>query len=238
MTELKRPKPLASLGAALAEPLGPKVPASTYAVLYADLVPDLSYYPDYVSEEQEAALLDAIDSRRWKPLNRRKLQNYGGLPHAKGMIPTPLPTFLAPLAASLASPRPPLPAIFDPAAPPNHALVNRYEAGEGIDAHQDGPVFLPIAAILSLQSPIVMDFYSKNKGRTNAPVASIVLRPRSLLCMTGESYENYMHAIAQRPQDDIAENAFGSGPAKFDREQRTSITLRRSAKTLKNKLRF
>jgi alkylated DNA repair protein alkB homolog 6 len=212
--------------------------SSAPQVLHSPLVPGLAYYSDFITESDEATLLAAIDARRWKPLNRRVLQNYGGLPHAKGMIPSPLPSFLHPLIAALVTPRSHLPSVFDSTAPPNHALVNRYEPGEGIDAHLDGPVFLPTAAIVSLQNPIVMDFYDKCLGPASAPVASAVLRPRSLLVLSGSSYHDFLHAIAQRPQDDIGADAFGRGPATFSRNQRTSITLRRSAKTLKNRLRF
>lgn len=45
--------------------------------------------------------------------------------------------------------------------PPNHALVNRYRSGEGILPHEDGPVYHPAAAIVSLGSWAVLRFYSK-----------------------------------------------------------------------------
>lgn len=36
----------------------------------------------------------------------------------------------------------------------NHVLVNEYQPGQGIMAHQDGPLYTPAVAILSLVRPI------------------------------------------------------------------------------------
>lgn len=66
----------------------------------------------------------------WPQLSGRRLQNHGGVVHAKGLIPAPLPAWLQqPLLARLA---------VDVAGdlyggqPPNHVLVNSYMPGEGI----------------------------------------------------------------------------------------------------------
>ena len=47
--------------------------------------------------------------------------------------------------------------------PPNHALVNCYGSGEGILPHEDGPLYHPAAAIVSLGSWAVLRFYSKRR---------------------------------------------------------------------------
>lgn len=118
-------------------------------VLSPAIIPGLAYHQDFLSQQEHDALLNGIEGRRWKPLQHRRLQNYGGLPHAKGMLAVDLPAFLDPLVDLLVQR-----GIFDEESKPNHALVNRYEPGEGIEAHEDGPVFLPFAAIVSLQAPI------------------------------------------------------------------------------------
>ena len=48
-----------------------------------------------------------------------------------------------------------------PFPPPNHALVNCYRSEEGILPHEDGPIYHPAAAIVSLGSWAVLRFYSK-----------------------------------------------------------------------------
>ena len=50
---------------------------------------------------------------------------------------------------------------FGPGEEPNHVLLNAYMPGQGIMAHQDGPLYHPGACILSLSSPTVMHFTRK-----------------------------------------------------------------------------
>jgi alkylated DNA repair protein alkB homolog 6 len=202
--------------------------------LTCPLLQGLRYHRDFVTEAEHDALLVALDSRgQWKRMLARSLQNHGGLPHARGMIATPLPSHLATVAAGLVST-----GVFTGDAPPNHVLVNRYEPGEGIEAHEDGPVFMPCAAIVSLQAPVVMNFYRKRDsgGREREPIASIVLEPRSLLRIEGDAYQQHLHAIHAVHVDRTSNallNGFQGGKQESPRRQRTSLTLRRSAKTLK-----
>ena len=69
---------------------------------------------------------------------------------------------------------------------PNHYLINNYFPGEGILPHQDGPSYLPKVVILSLQESCVFSFYkyiegNSNERRDQPPVASLCLKPNSLL---------------------------------------------------------
>lgn len=200
-------------------------------------VPGLSYHKNFLSDAQHDALLGDIDTRgRWKRLHARALQNHGGLPHARGMVATALPAHLAEVARQLVDT-----GVVAESNLPNHVLVNRYEPGEGIDAHEDGPVFLPCAAIVSLQAPVVMDFYRKMEEPSahTKPVASIVLEPCSLLRIEGDAYCKYLHAIAPTEIDYASDhllNELPHGEKEFRRKQRTSLTLRRSSKTLKFRL--
>ncbi len=40
-------------------------------------VPGLELIPDFVSEEEEKALLALVDSRSWQTLAKRRVQHYG-----------------------------------------------------------------------------------------------------------------------------------------------------------------
>jgi alkylated DNA repair protein alkB homolog 6 len=215
------------------------IPSLSSPALLVHQIPGLSYHEGFLSFTEETELLRGIDGRPglWKPMSNRKLQNYGGLPHRKGMIPTKMPFFMERTIDKLVEA-----AVFSEDERPNHALVNRYEAtGGGIDPHEDGPVFLPCAAILSLQSSVVMDFYNKptEGAGLNSVVASIILRPRSLLCIAGSSYCDFLHGIKANDVDilqGICVNADEWTERYIVREQRTSVTIRRCRKTLKTRI--
>ena len=50
--------------------------------------------------------------------------------------------------------------IFPEAGPPNHVLINSYNRGQGIAPHQDGPLYEPLVAILSLDGPALLQFWA------------------------------------------------------------------------------
>jgi alkylated DNA repair dioxygenase AlkB len=57
-------------------------------------------------------------------------------------------------------------------------LLNSYDAGRGIDRHNDGPLFHPVAAIISLGSSAVLRFHrTKNVDDDVDELASVVLTP-------------------------------------------------------------
>ena len=90
------------------------------------------YIPQFVSDATSSELLEKIygaPRTRWKDLARRRLQNWGGLPGPKGMVPEPMPAWLDAVGARLEAL-----GIFEKAAyiRPNHCLVNEYRVGQGI----------------------------------------------------------------------------------------------------------
>lgn len=58
-------------------------------------LPDNVFYiPDFISEAEEKLLYDKVYSApkpKWVQLAHRRLQNWGGLPHPKGMVQEDLP---------------------------------------------------------------------------------------------------------------------------------------------------
>lgn len=207
---------------------------------YSSVIPGLIYVDEYISEDEETALVEAVHShpRAWKTLNNRTLQNWGGLPHIKGMLPTTLPTFLHPLLEQLTGDK-----IFSIGRPPNHVLVNRYLPGQGIDAHVDGPAYHPIAAIVSLCTPILMHFYERNESSEAIPsqhLCSLLLRPRSLLILSGDAYSRVYHAIPSQEIDHIDDLVLNSRPEELgstiQRQERMSLTIRAACRTLRNPL--
>ncbi|GAB4856149.1 hypothetical protein Ancab_024790 [Ancistrocladus abbreviatus] len=203
-------------------------------------VPTLMYMPDFVTDDEQTQLLNNIYQApisKWKTLKNRRLQNWGGVVHEKGLLGEDLPPWLAKVTQRLFEES----KIFP--AEPNHVLINEYLPNQGIMPHQDGPAYFPAAAILSLGSPAVMDFtlHSKLKQCQNTSGGlirhddsieesldhfhnhhqfSVLLMPRSLLIFKDMAYSDYLHGIEESivQQYDGAINLFESvGDAGVDR---------------------
>lgn len=54
----------------------------------------------------------------------------------------------------------------------NHVLINEYQPGQGIMPHEDGPLYIPHVAIISLQAPILIDIYAKSTALSASSSAS------------------------------------------------------------------
>ncbi|XP_069313694.1 alpha-ketoglutarate-dependent dioxygenase alkB homolog 6 isoform X3 [Eulemur rufifrons] len=97
--------------------------------------PVIYYVPDFISKEEEEYLLRQVFNApkpKWTQLSGRKLQNWGGLPHPRGMVPERLPPWLQRYVDKVSDLR-----LFG-GLPANHVLVNQYLPGEGIMHHQPG----------------------------------------------------------------------------------------------------
>ena len=184
--------------------------------------------PDYVDAEEEAALLAAATgpAARWTQVSGRRLQALGGTVHeAAGLLPAPLPKWVRPLLARLQAH-----AGVWGSAELNHVLVNRYDAGEGILQHQDGPLYFPAVAILSLGATAAMAFTPHPRLRDAAPV-SVWLPRRSLLLFADEAYTEYLHGIPARDVDHMG----GAGEVRRE-GTRVSLTCRSVLKVRRNLL--
>ncbi|MCO5584623.1 hypothetical protein L7F22_038554 [Adiantum nelumboides] len=142
--------------------------------------------------------VNAGSSTKWKILKNRRLQNWGGVVHEKGLLPQQLPLWLSELTGNICKDV----GLFP--SPLNHVLINEYLPGQGIMPHQDGPAYFPVVAILSLGSPAVMQFTphqklldpSENIGDIHEAV-SVLLMPGSLLVFKDAAYQDYLHGISE-----------------------------------------
>lgn len=211
------------------------------------LIPGLLYIDDFITEAEEISLVGGISSHptAWKTLANRRLQNWGGLPHIKGMLPTPLPPFLNPLLTKLRTSEELAQHTGEQAWRPNHVLINRYLPGEGIDAHVDGPAYQPVATITSMCNPIVMDFFKpRSDGDTvdlDNCIASVLLRRRSLLVLSQEAYFDFYHSISKRKQDILDASVVlnlcaGEDGTVLERGERMSLTVRAACRTISNSM--
>ncbi|GAK64018.1 alkbh6 protein [Moesziomyces antarcticus] len=122
------------------------------------------YIPNFITEDEERFLSESILSApkpKWKMLQNRRLQEWGGQIHAKNntLMPQAMPDFLRTypdLVTRLRNTH-----AFDAAqhGEPNHCLVNEYLAGQGIMPHEDGPAYFPAVATISLGSHTLLDLY-------------------------------------------------------------------------------
>jgi alkylated DNA repair dioxygenase AlkB len=186
--------------------------------------PTIRYAAEFVDEREARALATAL--RRldgWAQLPRRRLLSVGGTPHPDGAWTEPLPPCLRALARRAA-------AFFPDGRLPDQALVNEYVEGSGIAAHADGPLYEPCAVIVSLESSARLDFFTDGDER----VASVLLRPRSVVAFADAAYLSLKHGIAAARADTVDDrvcNGAAAGCAVGDvvarAPSRLSVTFRR-----------
>jgi alkylated DNA repair protein alkB family protein 6 len=203
------------------------VPSSDVPEKLEDLGHGISYCGSFLSHTEARALVEAIDrvpSTEWASLTKRRLLNLGGVPHPSGSWAEPLPQEIT----GLVSQRLIQMGLFSCEKPANQVLLNEYSDGSGIDSHNDGPLFEPVACIVSLGGDAVLNFYAlgndreKNKERAkkinmssadpktsssiNTPVCSVILRANSLVVFSGEAYESFTHGIDQGDVDIVGDS--------------------------------
>jgi len=218
------------------------------------------YIPNFISEAEEQELLSKVydaPKPKWTTLSNRRLQNWGGLPHPKGMIPDKIPEWLNKYLLKLTEMK-----LFENNQP-NHVLINEYKPGQGIMPHLDGPIFFPTITTISLGSNTLLDFYKpRNDAQDNTEsddfsndqsasssdsryVGSMYLERRSLVCFKDDMYHTYLHGIEEREDDMLDCNSVWNKnylskeyPNTVERDTRVSLTIRYFPKVLKSKLRL
>ncbi|ETW00557.1 hypothetical protein H310_07142, partial [Aphanomyces invadans] len=162
------------------------------------IISSVHYIPDWLSCDEERAILDrvaAAPSAAWVQLKHRRLQVHGGTVTNK-YTPAPLPSWLQALSTSFVEM-----GLFDTAHTPNHALINEYRPGDYILPHEDGPLYHPLVAIVSLGANAVMSFKRHRHLVDHASSETIPIRVnrRSLIVFTDQAYTEHLHSI-----DDVA----------------------------------
>ncbi|XP_015180807.1 PREDICTED: alpha-ketoglutarate-dependent dioxygenase alkB homolog 6 isoform X1 [Polistes dominula] len=212
-------------------------------------IPEMArYIPNFITEQEEIQIIKHVNTvplPKWTQLSNRRLQNWGGIPHPKGMIAEDIPGWLRIYMDKIISLN-----IFEKDKPPNHVLINEYLPGQGIMAHSDGPLFYPMVTTISCGTHTLLDFYKHNDIMEPQQLKlefSLLLERRSLLILTGELYHDYLHAIAQTYSDTISKNIiknlnmcaaeYNEGQI-IERSTRVSLTIRHVPKTSKLKLKI
>lgn len=201
--------------------------------------PTVYYVPNFISEEEEKRIIDRVYSApkpKWTQLTHRRLQNWGGIPHPKGMISEKLPEWLAVLADRIGT----LGVFGD--KKPNHVLVNEYLPGQGIMPHLDGPLFHPTVTTVTCGSHTVLDFYTLHDADTTPkPHTSLLLERCSLVVLCDQMYTEYLHGITERESDSVTGyeanlDRCSMQHGDLHRGTRVSLTLRHVPRTTKLRL--
>ncbi|XP_065882434.1 alpha-ketoglutarate-dependent dioxygenase alkB homolog 6-like [Dysidea avara] len=212
--------------------------------------PTVHYIPNFITPEEGSVLWDHVygaPKPKWTQLSNRRLQNWGGVPHPKGMLQEALPEWLEKCIGKIM-----LLGLFDDQHVPNHVLINEYLPGQGIMPHLDGPMYYPTVATISLGSAIIMDFYRPVEPTTSSSLesrylTSLILEPYSLLVLKEDMYNTYLHGIAERTEDivdcskvcNMDQLSHSSPfPTNIKRTTRVSLTIRHVPKVLKVKLKL
>jgi alkylated DNA repair dioxygenase AlkB len=170
-------------------------------------IPGLRYVPEYVSQADERALVDAIDALPWNTEWRRRRQPYGA-GYGQGGAAPPIPDWGRRLAERMFAD-----GVTD--VPFDQMLVNEYLPGQGISPHRDYAPFGRTVVSLSLLSSCIMDLHHPPTGRRER----LLLEPRSLLVLADEARYDWEHGIAPRKRD-----AWHGLPV--ERSRRLSVTFR------------
>jgi alkylated DNA repair dioxygenase AlkB len=157
----------------------------------------LEYIPNFVSNDEELALISVIDSQPWVTDIKRRTQHYGyKYDYTRKTIDSdlyigPLPNWLELLSERLVSQN-----IFLNKS--DQVIINEYLPGQGISRHVDCVTcFGDTIASISLGSACAMDL----EHRKSTKRGTIMLAPLSLLAMKSEARYDWMHSIPARKQD-------------------------------------
>ncbi|KAL0051627.1 hypothetical protein WJX82_010933 [Trebouxia sp. C0006] len=177
-------------------------------------VPGLTLIQDFVSEEEEQALLGCAEEGQWETLARRRVCHFGYKFEYQSRNVDPqkpiqqFPAALQPVVERLQHLQD-MPQV-------DQCTVNEYSPGVGLSPHIDThSAFTGAIASLSLAGPAVMEF--RQGGESEA----VLLPPRSLLIMAGPARYCWHHYIPHRKADPMQGGLLPRAP------RRMSFTFRK-----------
>lgn len=198
----------------VAEVSSPPVEPQAAHRVWSEEVPGLLYLSDFLTEGQEEALLEKIDSGDWSHILRRRVQHFGWQYDYRArkidmsMRLGPLPEWASTLAERLKA-KGLMPHVAD------QVIVNEYVGKQGIGKHTDCvPCFRDGVAMISLLESWEMIFRRVKSTRVRIPK---LLARGSVAVLTGEARYKWSHEIPTRLTE----------PGGQRRNRRVSITFRK-----------
>ena len=147
------------------------------------MISGLLYLEDYITEDTSSEILEWIGPPKTKIIKRyrNRILRYGSnKPYPQKETPPEIPELFRPIQERLFNENI-MPEI------PNSVTINEYHPGQTITPHIDSRSSGPIIAILSLLGIMSLTLSRKEQRET------IVLAPKSLLVLSGESRTDWMH---------------------------------------------
>jgi alkylated DNA repair dioxygenase AlkB len=157
------------------------------------MIPGITYIPDYLDHETHDRFLFTVDQYPWRMSVDHRVQVYGySYNHSQraAFRVGDIPAWAMPLAHRLRQDE-------HVNALPNQLVVNDYRPGAGIFDHMDQAVFGEVVISVSLASTCMMRFTREDSAASE----EILLEPRSLLALAGESRWQWRHGIPPRTSD-------------------------------------
>lgn len=158
-----------------------------------------SYFPDFITVEEEAFLIEKISAIPLKPFvfhgfsALRKTASYGfdySFSSGKLSESQPIPSAFQPIIARVAA------VLQVPSSGIAELLLTEYPPGSVINWHRDAPPFGVIAGI-SLQSDCTFRLRPNDpKMQGRKAIVSFTAKRRSLYIIAGESRSEWQHSIA------------------------------------------
>ncbi|CAK9032169.1 Proline/betaine transporter (Proline porter II) (PPII) [Durusdinium trenchii] len=227
-------KPLEDLPKKLKENLAMKLEklSQTFPMMEPSWVPhhlagkiqDVHYVRNFLEPKQVEEFERIIDRTcDWEKMQTRDTQEFGSsgtCPCGRSLLRAALPPWQSTMVDALGS----LGAFHPVLFPANSVRLNAYKPGQGIHPHLDGPVYFPRAAIVSLGSHCIFDFYprmgepeehgfswdrdkevpsSPQMPPGTKPQLSLLLEPGSLLVLSGDAFTYHRHGIKAVEEDEI-----------------------------------
>lgn len=205
------------------------LPPSGYQMEDTNIIPDasksldisgLTLLQDFLSEEEEAKMMEDVDSQKWNSLKKRRVQHYGyEFLYGKNRVNPDnrmddLPQWLEPGLSRLNTECSQNSGGFD------QLTINEYYPGQGIPPHVDSHApFEEFFAAISLCGDTVMTFKSC-KGE----IRHVCLPRRSAIIFSGEGRYSWFHSISTRKVDRV------EGKLVY-RRRRVSLTFRKVKRT-------
>jgi alkylated DNA repair dioxygenase AlkB len=175
-------------------------------------IPGLEVVHEYVSEREEAFLLEKINSQEWSTILSRRVQHYGYEYNYRGgpmKKTTPTPDWLFNLCRNIRKDA-------------DQVIINEYKQGQGINPHVDHIGNFDGKVIgLCLGSGTTMIF---DPCDNSIESVDVYLPARTLYTMEGDARYKWKHSIVGRKYDKDEEGN------KVERGTRVSITLRKTNK--------
>jgi alkylated DNA repair protein alkB family protein 6 len=188
-------------------------------------VPDVHYVKNWLqpneAKELQRKILETCD---WDHMRTRDTQEFGSLdrcPCGLSLMRETLPMWQSSFVTALHNL-----GVFHPVLfPANSVRINAYKPGQGIFPHMDGPMYYPRAAIISLGTSCIFDFYPREDDaeekrsfnwdqdqevpsgpkmpRDTKPATSLFVEPGSLLIFSGDAFIYHRHGIRDVEADEI-----------------------------------